>query len=120
MDKCTKSGLSFDEAVWNTHLSAESWEMDHQFDWDDIMSDNDKLGFLVFNKSGDMIQTKFENEWLISLLGFLLFSLILSFFLKSLSLVFLGLWSVLREELEKLVSLISLKSVGELVDSTWD
>ncbi len=120
VDNLTESGLSLNEAVWDFHLSAEGWEMNHQLNRDDIMGDSNKLGSLVLNKSGYVAETELSNDWLGSLLGFLTVSLSLGLFLESLSLLDLGLWGVLGEEGEELVGLVSLEGVGELVDGSWD
>jgi hypothetical protein len=120
MDECTESSLSFNEAEWDTHLSAQSWQEDHQFNWDDIVSHDDELGLLVLNQSGYVAETEFDNHWLVSLLLFLLVSLVLGFFLESLSLILLGLWRVFGQEFEQLVGLVLLEGLGELVDWGWD
>lgn len=37
----TKPGLALDDDVGNTHLSAEGWEVDDQFNWVDVVGNND-------------------------------------------------------------------------------
>ncbi len=41
MNDCAETGLTLDDGVWDTHLSAESWEEDNQLDWVDIVGDED-------------------------------------------------------------------------------
>lgn len=120
VDQCAESGLVLNEAVWDAHLSAQGWDVHHQFNWDDIVSHYDELGLLVFDEGGDVVQAELDGQWLLGFLLLFSFSLVGSLLLESLSLVLLGLWSVLSEELEELGSLVLLQSVGELVDLSWD
>lgn len=120
VDEGTQSCLSFNEAVWNLHLSAESWDVEHQFNWDDIMSNDDELGSLVFNQGGYVVQTEFDVHWLVTVLLFFVLVFVLGLFLESLPLVLLGLWSVLGQQGEEFVGLVSLQGVGELVDLSWN
>lgn len=119
VDECSESGLVLNEAVWDTHLSAQGWDVNHQFNWDDIVGNNYEFGLLVFNESGNVVQAELDGQWLIGFLLFFSFSLVGSLLLESLSLVLLRLWGVLSEELEELGGLILLQSVGELVDLSW-
>jgi hypothetical protein len=121
VDKVAKSRLTFHKAEWNIHFSAQSWQEDHQFDWDDIMSNDNELGLLVLYQGGNVIETKFDNERLVTfvLLFLFLVSLVLGFLLESVSLLNLSLWFVLREQFEELVGLVLFKGLSELVDWGW-
>ncbi len=61
VDKGSKTRLVFHDAVRNIHLSAQSWHPDNQFDRVDVVSDDNKLGFLFFNKGGDVVQPELDN-----------------------------------------------------------
>lgn len=95
VNKLSESSLSLNETVRDALLSAESRKVDHQFDWVNIMSHHDKLGFALFNELGHMVQTELDNNgfWCcflsISTCGFCF-----SFLLKSDLLFFLSLWLV--------------------------
>jgi len=45
----TESSLSLNNTVWDTHLFAEGWEPEDDFNWVDIISNNNELGLLGFN-----------------------------------------------------------------------
>jgi hypothetical protein len=120
VDELTESGLSLDEAIWDTLLSAESWEEDHHLEWVDIMGDHNELGLVFLDEGGDVVETELEEDWLwtdevlflSALSGF-------SFSLESGLLVLDGLWGILGQELEELGSLVLVNSLGELVESWW-
>lgn len=96
VDELTESGLSLDEAIWDSLLSAESWEEDHHLEWIDIVGNDNHLGLVFFNKGGDVVETVLEEDWLwtdevlflSALSGF-------SFSLESGLLVLCGLWGIL-------------------------
>jgi len=106
-----KGSLSADEAVGDTLLSAESWEVDNHLDWISVMSNDNKLSSVLFNEGGNVVKTEFEVNWLGSLS-----TLTFSFFLQAIFFLSSGLWAVFREQFEELGGLILLNSLGELVD----
>lgn len=117
MNECSKSCLSFDEAVWDIELSAECGEMEDELDWVNIVSDDDELSLLRLDEGGDVVKSKLDGERLgACLLSSLTFNLGVSLGLESIELFFMGLWLVLTEELEQLLGLVLLKGVRELGD----
>jgi len=111
--KLSESSLGLDEAEWDTLLSAESREEDHDFSWINIMGHDDELGFAFFDEGGDVVKTELKSNWLWSrLLVFLLGSL-----LESSLLLLLGLWRVLAHKLEELGSLVLVNGLLELEKS---
>jgi len=71
--------------------------MEDNFDWVNIVSDDNELSFLFFDESSNVVEAKLNVDWLVTL--FVLagcFSL--SGCLESDFLVFLGLWLVLSEQ----------------------
>ena len=114
--KLSESSLGFDEAEWDTLLSAESWEEDHDFSWVNIMGHDDELGFTFFDEGGDVVKTVLEDAWLGTVF---LVSLLLGLSLESSLLLLLGLWRVLIEELEELRGLVLIDGLLELEQSRW-
>ena len=94
VDELSESCLSLDEGVGDSLLSAEGWEEDQEFNWVNIMSHNDELGFTFFNELGNVVETVFNDDRLGRFLGISITGLGLSFFLKSGFLLFFGLWLV--------------------------
>ena len=119
VDESTESCFSFHEGIRDIVLFAESWEMENKFNWVDIMSDQYKLGFLLFNEGGDMVETEFDDDWF-DRFSFFLVLFVLSLLLESLDFLFSSLWLILGEEFESFMGLISVQSVGELSDLRWD
>merc|ERR1719331_2429457 len=112
--KLSESSLGFDEAEWDSLLSAESRKIDHDLSWINIVSHDNELGFTFLNEVGNVVETELKNVWLITTgLTFLLSSL-----LESVLLLLFGLWSILGEELEELGSLILVNSLLELEESS--
>eukprot|EP00351_Strombidinopsis_sp_SopsisLIS2011_P005452 CAMPEP_0116870352 /NCGR_PEP_ID=MMETSP0463-20121206/230_1 /TAXON_ID=181622 /ORGANISM="Strombidinopsis sp, Strain SopsisLIS2011" /LENGTH=163 /DNA_ID=CAMNT_0004506743 /DNA_START=157 /DNA_END=647 /DNA_ORIENTATION=- len=116
VDELTEGSLSTDEAEGDTLLSAESGEEDHKLDGVDVVSNHNELSFLLLNKSGDVVKTKLEVNWLLSLLVLTGLSLRL----KTEFLLLSVLGRVLGEELEKVGSLVLLESLSKLVDGGGD
>jgi len=80
------------------------------------MSNNDKLGSLVFNQLGDVVKTELENDGFLGISVLLVLSLALSSTLESLLLLLRSFRGVLLQKLKEIGSLISIQSTGELVD----
>ena len=119
-DDLTKASLALDNAVWDIELAAESWEPNDDFDWVDIVSDNDELSLLGFDKGGNVLDTvnksvgsstSLWSKGLFALGGGLL---------KAVLLLLLGFWVILFKELEDLESRSLVKGVVEVVDCRWD
>jgi len=116
----SESGLTLDDAVWDSLLSAESWEEDHHLKWVDIVGDDNELSLTFLDEGGNVVKTELEGDWLWSDEAVLLSALSgLSLGLESGLLVLGGLWGVLGEELEKLGGLVLVNGLGELVESWW-
>ena len=50
-------------SVRNIHLSAQGWKVDDNFNWVDIVGDNDKLGLFSFNEVDDFVDTAGQSSW---------------------------------------------------------
>jgi hypothetical protein len=115
VDKSTESGLTLDNSVRDTHLSAEGREEDNELDGVDIVGNEDEVGLLVLNQRDNMVETVLHN---VGLLGDVLLVLAggdsLGLLGESLLLLLLSLGSVLVEELEGLGSGVLVQGVGEL------
>lgn len=95
MDELTESGLTLDEAISDTLLSAESWEESHKFNWVNVVSDDNELCFTFFNESGNVVKTVLEDVWLGTLLSITTSLLLFGLLLESGLLLLFGLWLVL-------------------------
>jgi hypothetical protein len=60
IDELAESRLGLDESEGNVLLSAEGWEPDNSLNRVNVVSDEDELGFLFFNESGDFVETVFK------------------------------------------------------------
>merc|ERR1719383_246610 len=49
----SKAGFVLDNAVGNAHLAAEGRQVENQLNGVDIVGDDDELGLLLLDKSGD-------------------------------------------------------------------
>ncbi len=98
VDELSESCLSFDEGIGDSLLSAESRQEAHHLDGINVVSDDNKLGFVEFNQFGNVVETELDVDWLGGLeLGFSLLSLGLALVvLLGILLVFAGL-SILEE-----------------------
>ena len=106
----SKGSLTADKAERNFLLAAESGEMDNGLNGVDIVGNDNQLGLVLLNKSGNVVKTKLDEHGLGAGLGILG----LGSSLEALFLVGPGLRSVLSEQLEKLVGLVLVKSRLEL------
>lgn len=61
MDDLAQSRLAFDDRVRDTLTLAKSRQPDNQFNWFNIVGDQDELGFLLLNQSGDVVETELDN-----------------------------------------------------------
>lgn len=60
VDERSKSSLTLDEAVRNTHLFAKSGQPDNKFDGFNVVGNGNKFSLLLFNQLGDVIETELE------------------------------------------------------------
>ena len=63
------------------------------------MSNDDKLGLVLFDEGGNVVETILEVHWL---LGFA--TTAFGFFLQAFLFVLLGLWAVFSEQFKELAS----------------
>ena len=120
VDKSTETSLTLDDTVRDTHLTAESRKPENQFNGVNIISNDNQLSLLVFNQGSDVVDTVLDNERLVSLGDFLLFSLGSSNSTKTFALFLLAFGSVLVQQLEELSSSVLVQDLSELVKSRRD
>jgi len=111
-----ETSLRLDNDVGDTHLAAQSGQVDDELDRVDIIGDDDKRSFLRLNESDAMVKTKFDKEGLLRLLllGVLIFGGGLGGSVETSLLLLFGLRAVLVEQLEKLGGRVTVQSMGEL------
>jgi len=100
VDELAEVGLATDEAVRNILSSAEGGKVDDSLNWIDVVSDHNKLGLVLLNKSSNVVKTELD----VNGLGGLASTTGLCGLLKAKLLLLLGLWLVLSEELKKFSS----------------
>jgi hypothetical protein len=98
VNELSEGSLSADEAEGDALLAAESWEMDDNLNWVNVVGDDNELGAALLNKSGDVVETELEVLWSGRLLG----ATGLSFLLETLFLFLAGFWHVLSQQFKKL------------------
>ncbi len=119
VDQSTESSLALENAEWDILLSAKSWEPADEFDWIDIVGNNNKLRLLILDQRGDLMNTVLDGKRLL-LVTLLTSSLGFSDLLET-SLLLLGsLWRILLQELQQFTSLVLVESVCELIDHWWN
>tara|TARA_R110002050_G_scaffold211543_1_gene347663 strand:- start:1635 stop:2258 length:624 start_codon:yes stop_codon:yes gene_type:complete len=57
VNNLTKAGLALNNAVWDTHATAESRQPNNQLNRLNIVSDDDQLGLLLLNKGSNVVET---------------------------------------------------------------
>ena len=63
-NKSSESGFTLDNAVWDAHSAAEGWKEKNNFNWVNIVSDDDQLGAFLFDLSGNTVDTDRQEVWL--------------------------------------------------------
>ena len=81
------------------------------------MGNNNHFSFLVFDQSGHMVQTEFEDFRLIFVFGGFFVNLVLGFFQKSGFLFLFGFRGVFLQKFEKRLSLVTVHGTSELIQS---
>lgn len=114
MNHSSQSGLTLDDAVRYSHLLTESWEVDNELDWVDIVGNDNELSLLVLDERDDVVQTELDVLWLWGLLWSRSVLGSLSNLGQTLLLLGPGLWSVCVEQLEELSGSVLVQSVLEL------
>ena len=69
MDKLAKVSLAAHEAVWHATLAAERGEEDDHLDGVNVVSNHDKLGLLLFDELGHVVETELNVNGLGTFLG---------------------------------------------------
>jgi hypothetical protein len=115
-DQLTESSFAFDNAVWNIHFSAQSWKINNDFDWINIVGNQNQLSLFPFDQVNDFVDSgselSFSGGWLV---GFSFGSCLssgdeFSFF------VGFGFWSVFCGQFKNLGGVLFVQSLVELVD----
>lgn len=102
VDELANVGLSADEAEGDSLLSAESGEEDDHLDGVDVVGDDDKLGLVLLNEGGHMVETELEVDGLVTLGGGTG-----SLGVESLALLRSGLGAVFGEEFKELAAYVN-------------
>jgi len=118
--KSSKTSLTLDNAKGDVHLTAKSGQPDNKLNRVNIMGDNNHGGLLLLNKSGDVLKSVLEHSRGGTGSGVLTLGSGGGSSLEALDLSLLSLRLVLHKKLEKLGSLVLVKSSGELLDSRGD
>ena len=117
MDDSSETGLALDNAVWDTHLAAESGQPDDNLNGVNIVSNDDEGSLLGLNQSGDVVDTVLDDKGLLGLGLLTLLHLSSSSSGQTLLLLDAGLGAVLVDELEQLGGSVLVQDLGELVQS---
>jgi len=114
-------GLTLDDGIRDTHLSAKSWEEDNQLNWVNIVGDEDQRSLLVLDQADNVVEAILDCVRLLANV-FLLLALLDSSSLLDQSLLLLGLAlrSVFVQQLEGLGGGVSVEDILELRDRRWD
>jgi len=115
VDEGSETATALHDAVRDTHALAKGGEEDNKFDGVNIVGDDDKLGLLLLNEVGHVLEAVLENGGGVASSGGT-GSLGATSFLDALLLGGSSLGGVLAKKLEKLNSLVLGKGVLELVD----
>mmetsp|Transcript_43396 Transcript_43396/g.97732 ORF Transcript_43396/g.97732 Transcript_43396/m.97732 type:complete len:263 (-) Transcript_43396:38-826(-) len=116
--KSTKARLAFDDAIWHILLAAQGWHPANHLHWVNIVGNDDKLGLLLFNECGDMVEAKLQNHRLLWL-HLTTILLCIRCLQQARRLLLSGLWLVLLAQLEQASRLVLVDGVCELVDGRW-
>jgi len=117
VDDSSETGLALDNAVWDTHLAAESGQPDDDLNGVNIVSNDDEGSLLGLNQSGDVVDTVLDDERLLGLGLLTLLDLSGGSSGQTLLLLDAGLGAVLVDELEQLGGSVLVQDLGELVQS---
>ena len=56
-NELSESGLAFDDAVWNVHFTAERWKVNNDFDWIDVVGDENELGLFSLDEADHFVDS---------------------------------------------------------------
>jgi len=121
VNNSTETSFAFYNDIRDTHLATKGREKDDELDGVNIMSNNDEGRLLGFNESDDVIETVFNKQGLLCVLGRpCVGSGSGSSRLQTSLLVLLRLGTVFIEEFEQLGSRVLVQSVRELGNGRWN
>lgn len=117
----SESRLSFDDAIRNSHFTAESRKENDELDGVNVVGNKDERGLLVLDQTNDVVEAVLDSIWL---LADVLLLLALrdggGLLVQTVLLLGLGLWSVLVKELKSLCGGVAVEDVVELGDGGRD
>ena len=58
----TKAGFALYDNIGNTHLSAKSWEIDNQFNWINVVSDDDQGCLLGLDEGNSVVEAVLDED----------------------------------------------------------
>lgn len=121
VNNSSKTSLTLNNSVRDTHLAAKSGQEDNQLNGVNVVSNQDKGSLLVLDEADNVVKTVLD---VVGLLGDILLLLALSdgggLGVETLLLLDLGLGTVLVEELEGLGSGVAVQGVLELSNGRRD
>ena len=121
VNNSSKTSLTLNNSVRDTHLAAKSGKEDNQLNGVNVVSNQDKGSLLVLDEADNVVKTVLD---VVGLLGDILLLLALSdgggLGVETLLLLDLGLGTVLVEELEGLGSGVAVQGVLELSNGRRD
>ena len=117
----TKTGsATSDNAIWDTHLSAQAGQMENNLNWVAIGSNANKSGLLLLDSGGHGIGANFNNSRALAWGSLLAVGLSLSLGSQTLVLGLLRLGTVFVQKTEQIGSGLAIEKVAtELVDGWW-
>lgn len=118
-NELSQESLGLDNAVRNFLVSAQVRQPEDELNWVNIGGNDDQFGLLLLYESGNVVESAFEEMWLLFLYLFFV-DFVFSLFLESFSFFLFVLWLVFLQKREKSLLLIRAHCVGELVDDSWD
>lgn len=119
VDDSAESSLALDEAERDVLLSAKLGEPDDGLNGVNIVSNDNESSLLLLNELGDVVQTELDRDGGLGA-GFLVISFVLGGLEQSLLSLLSVLGLDLSEEVQEGGGLISVDSLGELVDGGGD
>lgn len=119
-DQCTQTCFALHNAVWNAHFAAQGWQKEDNFNWIDIVGDDNQRGFLLFNQFGDRVGAVTHKQWLLFRLNFLALGLRFGGLLQALLLGQLRFWTIFLQQFEQLNGILFVQCLRKLMDWWWD
>jgi len=114
VDKSSKTRFALDDAEGNVLLTAELGQPADELNGVNVVGNNDELGRLVLDELGDVVESVFKLNGLLSGVDGLSVLLLLGNLNQSLLLLLASLRGVLVQESQKLGGLVLVNSIGKL------